>query len=34
MSVAQAVFTWFFVPETRHKPLEEIEDFWMQEPHP
>jgi SP family arabinose:H+ symporter-like MFS transporter len=30
MSVAQAVFTWFFVPETKHKPLEEIEDFWKQ----
>lgn len=28
MALAQAVFTWFFVPETRNKPLEEIEEFW------
>jgi MFS transporter, SP family, arabinose:H+ symporter len=28
MALAQAVFTRFFVPETRNRPLEEIEEFW------
>ena len=28
MALAQAVFTWRFVPETRNKPLEEMEENW------
>ena len=34
MSVLQAVFTWFFVPETKQKTLEEIEGFWKRIPGP
>ncbi|HAK96775.1 MAG TPA: arabinose-proton symporter [Planctomycetes bacterium] len=28
MALAQALFTWKFVPETKHKTLEEIEEQW------
>jgi SP family arabinose:H+ symporter-like MFS transporter len=28
MALTQAVFTWRFVPETKNKPLEEIEAYW------
>jgi MFS transporter, SP family, arabinose:H+ symporter len=28
MTLVQAIFTKYFVPETRNKPLEEIEEFW------
>jgi hypothetical protein len=28
MCVTQAVFTWRYVPETKVKPLEEIEAHW------
>ena len=28
VSLAQALFTWRFVPETRNRTLEEIEEFW------
>lgn len=30
MAVLQALFTWQFLPETKGKTLEEIEDFWNQ----
>jgi sugar porter (SP) family MFS transporter len=29
MCIAQAIFTWLYVPETRKKRLEEIEAYWM-----
>jgi len=28
MALAQAIFVWLFVPETKNKPLEEVEEFW------
>ncbi len=31
MALTQAVFTGFFVPETKNKTLEEIEEFWRQD---
>ena len=30
MALAQAIFTWVYVPETKHRSLEEIEHFWTQ----
>lgn len=32
VSLAQAVFTWRFVPETRNRTLEQIEKFWSDGP--
>jgi len=29
MSLIQAIFTWRYVPETKNKPLEEIEQYWV-----
>jgi MFS transporter, SP family, arabinose:H+ symporter len=29
MSLAQGIFTWRYVPETKNKPLEEIEQYWL-----
>ena len=31
MSALQALFTWRFLPETKGKTLEEIEDHWSPE---
>jgi hypothetical protein len=28
MALAQAIFTWFFVPEPKNATLEEIEELW------
>ena len=33
-SLAQALFTWKFVPETRNRTLEEIEKHWSATPVP
>jgi SP family arabinose:H+ symporter-like MFS transporter len=32
VSLAQALFTWRFVPETRNRTLEEIQEFWSRPP--
>jgi sugar porter (SP) family MFS transporter len=29
VSLAQAIFTWRYVPETKNRPLEQIEQFWI-----
>ena len=29
MAVAQGLFTWHWVPETRNKSLEEMESYWV-----
>jgi hypothetical protein len=29
MALAQAIFTWLTVPETKNKRLEEIESAWV-----
>ncbi len=29
MSLTQAIFTWRYLPETKNKPLEEIEQYWL-----
>jgi SP family arabinose:H+ symporter-like MFS transporter len=34
MALVQAVFMWRFVPETKGKPLEEIEEFWKKNQAP
>jgi len=34
MSLLQAAFTWRFLPETKNKPLEEIEKYWLPATHP
>ena len=31
VSLAQAVFTWRLIPETRNMPLETIEGYWVQQ---
>jgi SP family arabinose:H+ symporter-like MFS transporter len=32
VSLAQAAFTWRFVPETRNRSLEDIQRFWLTAP--
>jgi len=32
--LAQALFTWKYVPETKNRTLEEIEKFWAETPAP
>jgi SP family arabinose:H+ symporter-like MFS transporter len=34
VSLAQALFTWRFVPETKSRTLEEIQEFWSKTPAP
>lgn len=34
MALSQGVFTWFYVPETKNKRLEEIEDYWVSSKRP
>jgi MFS family permease len=29
MALSQGIFTWLYVPETKNKRLEEIEDYWI-----
>jgi hypothetical protein len=29
MAVAQGLFTWLWLPETRNKSLEEMESYWV-----
>jgi hypothetical protein len=33
-SLAQALFTWKYVPETKNRTLEEIEKYWSEAPVP
>jgi SP family arabinose:H+ symporter-like MFS transporter len=34
MALAQGIFTWLYVPETKNKRLEEIEEYWVSSKHP
>jgi hypothetical protein len=34
MALTQAIFAWFFLPETKGKSLEEIEAFWVAKSKP